>query len=102
MANPAQENEKKGPTKRPTAQKRHRQDEKRRIANKSARSCIRTKIRAFREGAQAFNVAERATSLNELNSLLDKAAKKKLVTPNKASRLKSRLAAHLRSASTGS
>lgn len=102
MANPAQESEKKGPAKRPTAQKRHRQDEKRRVANKSTRSCIRTKIRGFRETVQTLDDAQRATSLDELNSLLDKAAKKKLFAPNKASRLKSRLSARLRSASTGS
>jgi small subunit ribosomal protein S20 len=102
MANPAQEKEKKGPTKRPTAQKRHRQDEKRRVANKSARSCIRTKIRGFRETVQTLDAAQQATTLNELNSLLDKAAKKNLFAPKKASRLKSRLAARLRSTSTGS
>ena len=101
MANPSQE-VKKGPSKRPTAQKRHRQDEKRRIANKSTRSCLRSKIKGFREEVQTLDAAQRATSLNELNSLLDKAAKKKLFTQNKASRLKSRLAARLRNASVGS
>ena len=98
MANPAQEKEKekKGPVRHPSAQKRHRQDEKRRVANKSARSSIRSKIKGFREGVSTLDAAQQATSLNELNSLLDKAAKKRLFTQNKASRLKSRLAARLR------
>jgi small subunit ribosomal protein S20 len=95
MANPAPEEAKKARVKRPTAQKRHRQDEKRRVANKSVRSCIRTKIKGFRED-ETLEAAQRTTNLNELNSLLDKAAKKKLFTKNKASRLKSRLAARLR------
>ena len=98
MTSPAQEKEKgkKGPTKRPSAQKRHRQDEKRRVANKAARSSIRTKIKGFREDVSTLEAAQQATSLNELNSLLDKAAKKRLFSLNKASRLKSRLAARLR------
>lgn len=95
MANPAQAKEKKAASKRPTAQKRQKQNEKRRTANKAAKSCIRTKVRAFREDVQTLNAAQKATSINELNGLLDKAAKKGVFTVNKTSRLKSRLAVRL-------
>jgi small subunit ribosomal protein S20 len=94
MANPAQATEKNKQAKRPSAKKRQLQNEKRRVRNKAARSSIRTKIRGFKEEIQALTSAKKAENFGEICSLLDKAAKKGLFTLNKASRLKSRLAAH--------
>jgi small subunit ribosomal protein S20 len=95
MANPAEEKEKSKQVKRSSAKKRQLQNEKRRIMNKAARSCIRTKIRGFQEEIETLGVSKKAETLNEISSLLDKAAKKGLFTLNKASRLKSRIAARL-------
>ena len=96
MANPAEAKENSKKTKRPTAKKRQLQNEKRRIANKAARSCIRTKIRGFQEEMQTLGTAQKAENLSEISSLLDKAAKKGLFSLNKTSRLKSRIAARLK------
>ena len=92
MANPAEEKEKSKATKTSSAKKRQLQNEKRRVANKAARSCIRTKIRGFREEVNALEAAQKAGNLSEICSLLDKAAKKGLFSLNKSSRLKSRIA----------
>ena len=96
MANPAEEKEKSKQTKCPSARKRQLQNEKRRVMNKAARSCIRTKIRGFQEEMQTLGLEKKAETFSEICGLLDKAAKKGLFTLNKASRLKSRLAARLR------
>ena len=96
MTNPAQEKKEKAKTKRPTAEKRQLQNEKCRVRNKAARSCIRTKIRLFQDELPALNAEKSGSTLSEIQALLDKAAKKRLFTANKASRLQSRLAARLR------
>jgi small subunit ribosomal protein S20 len=80
-------------TKLPTAKKRELQNKKRRVANKAQRSRIRSEVRAFRSKTASTDSPVAATDLDNLNSLLDKAAKKGLFKQNKASRLKSRLAA---------
>lgn len=95
MANPAQEQGKSKAKQLSSAKKRQLQNEKRRLRNKSVRSCIRTKVRDFREEVDSLVTAKKGENFSELCSLLDKAAKKGLVTLNKASRLKSRLAARL-------
>ena len=95
MANTAQEKEKSKKVKRSSAKKRQLQNDKARVRNKAARSCIRTKVRDFREELPAAATEKKAETYSEICSLLDKAAKKGLFTLNKASRLKSRLAAHL-------
>lgn len=99
MANPAEEKEESKVAKRPSAKKRQLQNEKRRLANKATRSCVRTKIRAFREEVQTLATVDKAKNFKEICGLLDKAAKKGLFSLNKASRLKSRLAMRLSSAS---
>ncbi len=95
MANPAQEKAVSKKVKRSSAKKRQLQNDKARVRNKAARSCIRTKVRDFREELPALGSEKKAESFSEICSLLDKAAKKGLFTLNKASRLKSRLAARL-------
>ncbi len=80
-------------TKRPTAQKRDLQHEKRRISNKIYKSRVRTAIRAVRDAAEKGDQAVVTHKLNEAYSILDKCAKKGVFKINKVSRTKSRLAA---------
>jgi len=80
--------------KRPTAQKRDLQNEKRRVANKMYKSQVRTAIRALHDAATKKEEPNTSTQkLNEVYSLLDKCAKKGIFKLNKVSRTKSRLAA---------
>jgi small subunit ribosomal protein S20 len=99
MASPEQAVEKKGPKGLPSAKKRQLQNEKCRLRNKAARSCIKNKIRSFREEAQSLGSEKGTSTLREIQGQLDKAAKKGLFKQNKTSRLQSRLAARLRAAS---
>lgn len=79
--------------KRPTAQKRDLQNEKRRLSNRTYKSQVRTAIRAFDESLPKGNSAETTDKLNQAYSVLDKCVKKGIFKLNKASRTKSRLAA---------
>lgn len=97
MANPAQEKEASKKVKRPSAKKRQLQNEKARVRNKASRSCIRSKMRDFRQEVDTLAQVKKAETFSEICSLLDKAAKKGLFTLNKTSRLKSRLAARINS-----
>jgi small subunit ribosomal protein S20 len=72
-----------------SAEKRMRTAAKRAARNKMQRSRLRTAIKKARQ-ADTADVAE--TAYLEAKSLLDRAARKRLVHPNKAARLKSRLA----------
>ena len=57
--------------------------------NKAARSRLRTAIKKARQTATAEGAD---TALQQATSLLDRAARKRLIHPNKAARLKSQLA----------
>jgi small subunit ribosomal protein S20 len=97
MENPGQpEKKEKGAVKRSSAKKRQIQNEKKRVANKTIRSCIKTKVKAFRESAPTQSLGTNEESLREIYSLADKAAKKNVFSRNKASRIKSRLAKRMR------
>ena len=69
-----------------------RKDAKRREANRSQRARLRHSMRDFHA---VDDVASAEKKLSEVASLLDKGAKVQLIHPNKADRLKSRLAAAL-------
>jgi small subunit ribosomal protein S20 len=74
-----------------SAKKRIRQTEKRRVYNKSAQSEIKTRSKRFL-AAVAQNDAEAAQSLlRVVLSRIGKARKNKILHPNKAARLESRL-----------
>ena len=97
MAGPS---ESKKAKKRPTAQKRQIQNEKRRLINKAVRTGIRNKIRGFRKAmVSSQDKAALQESLNEIYALLDKAVKKNLFALNKVARLKSRLASGMQAVS---
>jgi small subunit ribosomal protein S20 len=72
-----------------SAEKRMRTNKLREQRNKSKRSRLRNAIKEARaaEGAEAAE-----TRLQAAKSLLDRAAAKRLIHPNKAARLKSKLA----------
>jgi small subunit ribosomal protein S20 len=72
-----------------SAEKRMRTAAKRAARNKMQRSRLRTAIKKARQ-ADTAEAAE--ATYQEAKSLLDRAARKRLVHPNKAARLKSRLA----------
>jgi small subunit ribosomal protein S20 len=67
--------------------KRLKQDEKRTARNRASRGTLRTSVRKFRE----LDAAARAGEYASLQSLLDKAVKKGIISRNRAARLKSRL-----------
>ncbi|HLG92669.1 MAG TPA: 30S ribosomal protein S20 [Acidimicrobiales bacterium] len=76
--------------------KRNRQNERRRLRNKSARSEIKTRIKnALRARAEGFEEAPAALRLAQKK--LDKAAAKGIIHPNQAARRKSRLMRRLAS-----
>lgn len=67
-----------------SAKKKLRKDRKRTVSNQKVRSSLKSLIKKLRR--------EPGTELlQQVSSSLDKAAKVKLIHPNKASRLKSRL-----------
>ncbi|MBM3194990.1 MAG: 30S ribosomal protein S20 [Chlamydiae bacterium] len=78
----------KGPQKRPSALKRDMQAETRRLRNRSRKAEIFTE----RKKLEAAPAEKKSSQLSNVVRLLDKAAKKGTIHPNKASRLKSRLA----------
>jgi small subunit ribosomal protein S20 len=67
-----------------SARKRLRQNIKRRAKNRSVKSELRTEIRQVREAADGGK--------------LDHAEAERIIHPNRAARLKSRLSAHLKTA----
>jgi len=76
-----------------SAMKRLRQNERRRLRNKAARSRLRTAVKRVRAEADP----EQATDLYRAAArLLDRAANRGLIHGNKAARSKARLAAHVR------
>jgi small subunit ribosomal protein S20 len=80
----------------PQAQKRARQNEKRRLHNASLRSRMRTFIKKVRNavGSGDRDLAEQA--YKEATPVIDSMARKGLVHKNKAARFKSRLNAQIR------
>ena len=83
--------EKKGPAKRPTSEKRLLQNEKRRLSNKAARTRMKTTVKSFNQLLSEKKIEESKALLQEIFSLVDKATKKNICKLNKASRLKAQL-----------
>lgn len=80
-------------TRRPTAQKRDIQNEKKRVINKQFKSEMRTSVRHFMESLKDGDKGMIQEKLNGVYGMLDKAVKRGLIKINAASRKKSRLAA---------
>jgi small subunit ribosomal protein S20 len=81
-----------------SARKRLRQNIKRRAKNRSVKSELRTEIRQVREAADGGKLKEAEAEFRVAVAKLDRAAAKRIIHPNRAARLKSRLSAHLKSA----
>lgn len=79
-----------------SAEKKLRQSRKRREHNKSIRSEIRTHEKKVRE---AESPEEAEAALKDAYAVLDRAAGKGVIHPNKADRKKSQLASHVDSLS---
>lgn len=79
----------------PSTMKRHRQSEKRRLANRAKKSMIRTFTKKAVAAAEAGDTDAAAKYEKVVQSLLDKAAKTNTVHKNAAARKKSRLSARL-------
>lgn len=89
-----------------SAKKRHRQDEKRRLRNRSTKRTIKTHIKRFLTSLDASAESPEQAAENRRKEFalackrLDKAAAKRIIHPNKASRKKAQLARLLHQAET--
>ena len=72
--------------------KRNRQNEKRRMRNKSVKSSLKTAIRRFHEGAAAGDAEGAAALLRDASRKLDKAVSKGVIHKNQAANRKSAMA----------
>jgi small subunit ribosomal protein S20 len=70
--------------------KRHRTDIEKRLRNRSKLNRLRT---ALRRASETEASEDRTAALRKAQSLLDKAGRSRLVHPNKARRIQSRMAA---------
>lgn len=84
------DDKKSSKSKRPTAQKREMQNQKRRLRNRSFKSKVRTVIRSFEKDLSEKNSDSAKNRLGMIYSLLDKGVKMGIYKVNKASRDKSR------------
>ena len=75
--------------------KRNRQNEKRRMRNKSVKSSLKTAIRKFHESAAEGDVDATAALLREAARKLDKAVSKGVIHKNQAANRKSAIAKKL-------
>jgi small subunit ribosomal protein S20 len=69
-----------------------RQNDKRRLRNRSIKSALRTQMRVVLEQVQKKDKASAEKSLRSAFSLFDRAARKGVIHANAAARYKSRLA----------
>jgi small subunit ribosomal protein S20 len=82
----------------PSAAKRLRKSEKRRKQNRTAAKKVKIQRKAADEAIKVGDAAKRATEFKTTQTILDRAAGKGYIHPNKAARLKSRLVKRLRKA----
>jgi small subunit ribosomal protein S20 len=79
--------------------KRNRQNEKRRLRNKSVKSSLKTAIRKFNEATEAGDPETAGTLLRDASRKLDKAVSKGVIHKNQAANRKSAIAKRLQSLS---
>jgi small subunit ribosomal protein S20 len=78
-----------------SAEKRVRQNEKRRLINRSNRSSLRTQIKKLRTALTSGDAAQSQELLVPTIRTIDKAVNKGILHKNTAARYKSRLTAHV-------
>jgi small subunit ribosomal protein S20 len=74
-----------------SAEKRMRQNAKRRVANRAQRSALRTAIKKARTAVQETTPENAQVQMIQTISIIDKSAQKGLIHKNKAARHASRL-----------
>ena len=74
-----------------SAKKRLRQNVVRRLRNRSTKSTVRTQIRKVRDAVKSGDLDKAEAEYREAASRLDKAGASRVIHPNRAGRLKSRL-----------
>lgn len=84
-----------------SAEKRMRQAEKRRAHNRKIIKGIKQKRKAVAESLAGGDAAKVTADAKAVQQTLDRAATKGYIHPNKAARLKSRLAKKVKAAATG-
>ncbi|MFC0506865.1 30S ribosomal protein S20 [Micromonospora costi] len=72
--------------------KRNRQNEKRRLRNKSVKSSLKTAIRKFHEAAETGDVEQATALMRDASRKLDKAVSKGVIHANQAANRKSAIA----------
>lgn len=79
-----------------SAKKRLRQSLVRRARNRATKSMLRTEVRKVREAITAGSVADAMAALRNCARQLDRAAAHRVIHPNAAARLKSRLSSSIK------
>jgi small subunit ribosomal protein S20 len=79
-----------------SALKRARQDQKKRLQNRTQKAAMRTSIKKVLAAVEAGDKDTAAAELVKATSLLDRAGRKRQVHPNQAARRISRLNAHVK------
>jgi small subunit ribosomal protein S20 len=79
--------------------KRNRQNEKRRLRNKSVKSELKTLVRKFNEATTAGDAEQAAVLMRDASRKLDKAVSKGVIHKNQAANRKSAIAKKLTSVS---
>lgn len=74
-----------------SAEKRQRQNEKRRLRNKSTKTAIRTAAKKVVAAAEKKDVESAKEALRDMISRIDSAARKGIIKKNTAARKKSRM-----------
>ena len=75
--------------------KRNRQNEKRRMRNKSVKSSLKTAVRKFHEATQSGDVENATALMRDASRKLDKAVSKGVIHKNQAANRKSSIAKRL-------
>jgi small subunit ribosomal protein S20 len=80
--------------------KRNKQNEKRRLRNKSVKSSLKTAIKKFDAAIEAGDTETATTLMRDASRKLDKAASKGVIHKNQAANRKSSIANRLQSAAS--
>jgi small subunit ribosomal protein S20 len=81
--------------------KRNKQNEKRRLRNKSVKSSLKTAIRKFHTAMEQGDLESATVLMRDASKQLDKAASKGVIHKNQAANRKSAIAKQLTAASQG-
>ncbi|OZV84333.1 30S ribosomal protein S20 [Micromonospora echinospora] len=79
--------------------KRNRQNEKRRLRNKSVKSSLKTAVRKFHEAVAAGDTEKATVLMRDASRKLDKAVSKGVIHANQAANRKSAIAQRVHSLS---